>query len=166
MKIFDCTTFFDEKLMMEVRFNILNKFVHKFVVVESLFSHSGQRKKLNFRVDDYPNFKDKIEYLVIENEPNDLIEENPDNKNFSHKRINSIKRIEQSYNYMSLGLGDAQDNDLIMISDNDEIPNLDIIDLDDLNNDYIIFEQLFFYYKFNLIYDKLRWPGTKACKKI
>ena len=165
MKIFDCTTFFDEKLMMEVRFNILNKFVHKFVVVESLFSHSGQRKKLNFRVDDYPNFKDKIEYLVIENEPNDLIEENPDNKNFSHKRINSIKRIEQSYNYMSLGLGDAQDNDLIMISDNDEIPNLDIIDLDNLNNDYIIFEQLFFYYKFNLIYDKLRWPGTKACKK-
>ena len=46
MKIFDCTTFFDEKLMMDVRFNILNKFVSKFVVVESLFSHSGEKKKI------------------------------------------------------------------------------------------------------------------------
>ena len=46
MKIFDCTTFFDEKMMMDIRFNVLNKFVYKFIVVESLFSHSGQKKKL------------------------------------------------------------------------------------------------------------------------
>ena len=45
MKIFDCTTFFDEKMMMDIRFNVLNKFVYKFIVVESLFSHSGQKKK-------------------------------------------------------------------------------------------------------------------------
>tara|TARA_B100000683_G_C12238108_1_gene451987 strand:+ start:59 stop:646 length:588 start_codon:yes stop_codon:yes gene_type:complete len=66
---------------------------------------------------------------------------------------------------MSYGLTDADENDLIMISDNDEIPNLENIDCDNINNEFIIFEQLFFYYKFNLIYDRIKWPGTKACKK-
>ena len=165
MKIFDCTTFFDEKMMMEVRFNILDKFVHKFVVVESVFSHSGQKKNLNFKKTDYPKFKEKIEYIVIEKEPDNLIKDNKDIKSDSYKRLNSIKRIEQSYNNMKLGLRDADDNDLIMISDNDEIPNLNGLDLNEVNNEFIIFEQLFFYYKFNLIYDQLRWSGTKACKK-
>ena len=50
MKIFDCTTFFEEHLMMELRFNILNKYVEKFIVVESRFSHSGKEKKLNFDI--------------------------------------------------------------------------------------------------------------------
>ena len=48
MKIFDCTTFFNENLMLEVRFNILDKYVDKFVVVESKYSHSGEKKKIKF----------------------------------------------------------------------------------------------------------------------
>jgi len=160
MKIFDCTTFFDEKIMMEARFNILDQFVHKFVVVESIFSHSGKQKKLNFKKNDYPNFSDRIEYVVIDKEPEEL-----KNEKGLTKRMQSLKRIEQSYNYMSYGLTDADENDLIMISDNDEIPNLENIDCDNINNEFIIFEQLFFYYKFNLIYDRIKWPGTKACKK-
>ena len=60
MKIFDCTTFFDEKLMMEVRFNVLDQYVDKFVVVEANFSHSGKKKRLNFNIDDYPKFKKKL----------------------------------------------------------------------------------------------------------
>ena len=66
MNIFDCTTFFDEKLLMDVRFNVLNEHVSKFVVVESIYSHSGKKKGLNFNIDDYPKFKDKINYIVIE----------------------------------------------------------------------------------------------------
>ena len=50
MKIFDCTTFYSEHLMMDVRFNVLNEHVHKFIVVESTFSHSGEPKKLNFDI--------------------------------------------------------------------------------------------------------------------
>ena len=46
MKIFDCTTYFDEELMMDVRFNILNEYVEKFIVVESKYSHSGRKKNL------------------------------------------------------------------------------------------------------------------------
>ena len=59
MKIFDCTTFFNEKMMMDLRFNILNEHVSKFIVVESIYSHSGKKKSLNFNIDDYPNVKIK-----------------------------------------------------------------------------------------------------------
>ena len=165
MKIFDCTTFFDEKMMMDIRFNVLNKFVTKFIVVESIYSHSGKKKKLNFNINDYPKFKDKINYIIIDKEPDNIDKENKSSEKKISKRMNSIKRIEQSYEYMSKGLGEVNDDDLVMISDNDEIPNLESVDINKINNNFLVFEQLFFYYKFNLLYDKLLWPGTKACKK-
>ena len=65
MKIFDCTTFFSEDMIMDLRFNVLNEHVHKFIVVESIFSHSGEKKKLNFDINKYPKFKDKIIYMLI-----------------------------------------------------------------------------------------------------
>ena len=73
MKIFDCTTFFEEHLMMDLRFNILNEYVQKFIVVESRFSHSGKEKKLNFDLNNHKKFKDKIIYLVIDKEPEGII---------------------------------------------------------------------------------------------
>ena len=166
MKIFDCTTFFNEKLMMNTRFNILKDFVDKFIIVESTFSHSGKKKELNFRLDDYPEFKDKIEYIVISKEPENIIKDEK-SLNLPHiKRQNSLLRIEQSYDYMMFGLENAHDEDLILISDNDEIPNLDKIKhKENLNFDFYVFEQLFFYYKFNLLYDRMKWYGTKGCKK-
>lgn len=165
MKIFDCTTFYNEKMMMDVRFNVLSQYVSKFIVVESTFSHSGKKKKLNFNIDDYPKFKDKVIYLVIDHEPTELIKKENLELDSVSKRLNSLKRIEQSYNYMAKGIKDASDNDLIMLSDNDEIPDLSKLNLDKIQNNFVIFEQLFFYYKFNLLYDRMSWYGTKACKK-
>ena len=166
MKIFDCTTFYNEKMMMDLRFNILNEHVVKFIVVESTFSHSGKSKKLNFDANDYPKFKDRIEYIVIDKEPTDLVSDKELLKLPHIKRQNSLKRIEQSYNYMLRGLVGSEDEDLIIISDNDEIPNLESKEFIKKNNcDYYIFEQLFFYYKFNLLYDRMKWHGTKGCKK-
>ena len=166
MKIFDCTTFFNEKMMMDLRFNILNEYVSKFIVVESIYSHSGKKKSLNFNIDDYPKFKDRIKYIVIDKEPENLIKDKETLNLPQNKRQNSLKRIEQSYNHMFLGLEDADDEDLIMISDNDEIPNLKSSEFNQkTNSDFFIFEQLFFYYKFNLLYDRMKWYGTKACKK-
>mgnify|MGYP000517048932 CR=1 FL=1 len=72
MKIIDCTTYYSEDLMMDVRFHILNEHVDKFIVTESKYSHSGKLKPLNFDINNFPKFKDKIEYLVIENEPEDI----------------------------------------------------------------------------------------------
>ena len=63
MRIFDCTTFFNENLMLEVRFNILNKYVDKFIVAEAKYSHSGEKKKLNFDINKFSGFKKKIIYI-------------------------------------------------------------------------------------------------------
>ena len=165
MKIYDCTTFYSEKMMLDLRFNILNKDVHKFIIVESCFSHSGEKKIFNFNINDYPKFKDKIIYLKIYEEPNNLFKQKNELINSYNKRLNSIKRIEQSYDYMMKGVQEAQDDDLIIISDNDEIPNLDSDTFQNTNKNFIIFKQLLFYYKFNLFYELMPWFGSKACKK-
>ena len=164
MKIYDCTTFYSEQMMLEIRFNILNEFVHKFIVVESLYSHSGKKKKLNFDINNYPKFKDKIIYLVIDKEPQNLIRHDSNLKQHE-KRINSLKRIDLSYDYMQKGIEQASEEDLIILSDNDEIPNLNAELFKKTNKNIIIFKQLFFYYKFNLLYDRMPWFGSKACKK-
>jgi beta-1,4-mannosyl-glycoprotein beta-1,4-N-acetylglucosaminyltransferase len=66
---------------------------------------------------------------------------------------------------MKNAIDSALDNDLIILSDNDEIPNLRSEQFKKDNNKILIFEQLFFYYKFNLLYDRMSWFGSKACKK-
>jgi len=162
MKIIDCTSFYNEHMMYEVRLNVLNDKVDKFIVTESIYSHSGKKKKLNFDIKNYPKFKDKIKYIVIDKEPEGIIEENNDP---SKQRANSLKRIELSYDAHFKEVKDANEDDLILLSDNDEIPNLDSIEFKKNKNDIIFFSQLFFYYKFNLLYDRMKWIGTKACKK-
>jgi len=165
MKIFDCTTYYSEDLMLEVRFNILNEHVHKFIIVESKYSHSGKKKELNFNIDNYKKFKDKIVYLVIENEPENILDVSDPKSSIYIKRMNSLKRIEQSYDYMLNGIKDASDEDLIILNDNDEIPNLNSKQFHASKKKIIIFEQLFCYYKFNLLYDLVPWYGSRACKK-
>ena len=162
MKIIDCTTYYSEDLMLDIRFNILNEFVDKFIIVEAKHSHSGEKKILNFNINNFPKFKDKIEYLIIENEPEGIIKNTNES---SIKRMNSLLRIEQSYNYISNALKDVSEEDLICLSDNDEIPNFESKDFKNSKNDIFIFKQLFFYYKFNLFYELIPWFGTKACKK-
>ena len=149
-------------MMYEIRLNILNDNVEKFIVTESTYSHSGQKKNLNFDINNYPKFKDKIIHVVIDKEPEGIV---PENNNPTLQRSNSLKRIALSYDESLGALSDADDNDLILLSDNDEIPNLNSLQFQNNKNDIILFNQLFFYYKFNLLYDKMIWPGTKGCKK-
>ena len=132
MRIFDCTTFFDENLMLEVRFNILNEHVDKFVITEAKYSHSGEKKELNFNYNKFSEFKKKIIYLVIENEPSDLIYAKGENQKYEepeHCRPNAIKRIAYQRNKLFLGLEEADDEDYIFYSDNDEIPNFENLNL-------------------------------------
>ena len=162
MKIIDCTSFYNEHMMYEVRLNVLKDKVDKFIVTESTFSHSGKKKKLNFDINNYPNFKDKIIYIVIDREPDGIVEENNDP---SLQRSNSLKRIALSYDESLKELNNFSNNDFIMLSDNDEIPNLNSNDFLKNKSSIVLFNQLFFYYKFNLLYDKMIWPGTKGCTK-
>ena len=59
MKIFDCFMYLDEDIVLDLRLNHLNKFVDKFVIVESKFTHSGQKRNLNFSLKNLINLKIK-----------------------------------------------------------------------------------------------------------
>lgn len=169
MRIFDCTTFYDENFILDVRFNILDQFVDKFVICESAYSHSGKKKKFNFDISKFEKFKHKIIYLKIDHEPKNLIYKSTNNENTKENskdvRINAIKRIAYQRNFLKEGIVDASNNDLIFYSDNDEIPKLNDANLDKIQNKLIFFKQKLFYYKFNLFCDRYDWHGTKGCKK-
>ena len=123
-------------------------------------------KKQNFNIDDYPKFKDKIIYILVETEPDDLYETGPHaDDRVGRIRLNSLKRIRKQYNSLVEGVTDASENDLILLSDCDEIPNLENLNKESLKNEIILFNQKIFYYKFNLQYTSLNWFGTKGCKK-
>jgi len=163
MKIFDCTTYFEEDLIMDLRFNILNDFVDKFVVSEATFTHSGNSKKIKFDPNNFKKFKDKIIHIVVEKDPVEQVQQN--NSDGRIKRSNSIKRIEFQRDEILRGLNLATDEDYIIYSDNDEIPNLENINFFENKSKLILFRQNLYYYKFNLAYPKLDWYGSKACKK-
>ena len=166
MKIFDCIPFFDEKMMLEIRFNILDKYVDYFIIVEQSYTHSGRKKKQNFNINDYPKFKNKIRYFYLEEEPKDLIViSNNHEKDFGFKRINSLKRIGLQYNKLIDGLADAKPDDFIVVGDCDEIPNLSNLNFETIKDNIILFKQKIYYYKFNLLHKNLNWFGNKACKK-
>ena len=168
MKIFDCFMFFDEEMLLDLRLNILNKYVDKFVVTEAAYMHSGKPKKLIFDINKFQKFKDKITYIPIEKHPPNLLEinDNDDKKKINSKRIfNAYKREIYQINKTQEGILEAKDDDIIMISDLDEIPNLEKINFKEITNKLIFFKQKMFYYKFNLFYKLLPWYGTKACSK-
>ena len=163
MKIIDTTTYFEEKLMMELRFNILDPYVDQFVVCEATFTHSGMKKPTKFNKEDYPDFKDKIIHLVLDKEPSNLIKS--ENKLTTNElRLNSIKRIEAQRNHIGTILEKFSQDDYIIYSDNDEIPNLENFDFKKNKNKIILFKQKLFYYKFDLSIPYIDWYGSKSCK--
>ncbi len=162
MKIIDTTTFFEENMMMDIRFNILDPYIDKFIVCESLFTHSGKKKNINFNINDYPKFKDKIIHIVLDKDPENLIIK--DELNTEEKRLNSIYRIRAQRNYINNFLNEFSPDDYIIYSDNDEIPNLEQFNIKLNSKKFVIFNQKIFYYKFNLSLPELKWFGSKACK--
>ena len=78
---------------------------------------------------------------------------------------NATYRENGQRNFVQKGLKDASDEDLILISDVDEIPNLENLDFKNISQKKIMFRQDMFYYKFNLKLPNIIWTGTKACKK-
>lgn len=160
--------FFDEEMLLDLRLNILDKFVDQFVIVESSYTHSGKEKKLIFDINKYSKFKEKINYIVLKDPPEGIEEiNNGDSEGeISRKEIlNALKRENLQRDTIFNGLKDADKNDWIIISDLDEIPDLTNINFNNIKNKIIFFKQKVFYYKLNLELKTLRWIGTKACKK-
>ena len=160
--------FFDEEMLLELRLNTLNKFVDKFIIVESAYTHSGKEKKLIFDINKYPKFKEKIDYIIVRDFPQVIEQIGNDDSNLeiTNKEImNALRRENFQRNAINRGLINANDNDWIIISDLDEIPDLSNINFNSINKKIIFFKQKVFYYKLNLELKTLRWIGSKACKK-
>ena len=168
MKIFDCFMYFDEEILLDLRMNILDKYVDYFVIVESTFTHKGEKRKLHFNHKRFEKFENKIIYLVYDEKPKDIKEilKNDIEPDISNKFIiNALLRENGQRNFIINGLKDADDDDYILVSDVDEIPNLEEVDFSKINQKILLFRQDMFYYKFNLNLPNFSWTGTKGCKK-
>ena len=160
--------FFDEEMLLDLRLNIMDKYVDKFIITEATYMHSGKSKKLFFDINKFSKFKDKIIYIVVNKQPTDLLEINEndsDDEKLSKKTDNAKKREVLQINKTQNGFINADPDDIIIISDLDEIPNLKEIDFKKIKQKLIFFKQKMFYYKLNLFYKSLNWYGTKACRK-
>ena len=168
MNIYDCFMYFDEDLLLDIRLNSLDKFVKKFVISEATYTHNGSKKKLKFNIDNFKKFKDKIIYIVVEDQPENIktLNENDSEEKKGEKLIlNGMARDYFQRENLIKGITDAKNDDLILISDLDEIPDLNNLNFSEINNQIIIFEQKMFYYKLNLLYEDFNWFGTRAIKK-
>ena len=166
MKIYDTCIYYDEDILLDLRFNILDRYIDKFIVVESLFTHSGEKKRQNFKIKNFSKFEHKIEYILLKENPKNIYEIKEDDKKKLSKTIdNANSREIYQRNAIAKGLNQIHENDWIIISDVDEIPNLENLNLNKVNNKIILFNQIFCCYKFNLFSKTINWYGSRMIKK-
>ena len=168
MKIYDCFMYFDEEVVVDVRLHTLNEFVDYFVIVESRFTHKGESRELKFDHKKFEKFKDKIIYIIDEEaypQTQEIQTENSEDEKSIKLIFNAAYRENGQRNLLLKGLKEANDEDLILISDVDEIPKLNNLNFKNINEKIILFKQDMFYYKFNLWLPNLIWTGTKACRR-
>lgn len=137
MKIYDCSLFRNELELLEIRLNELYDVVDHFVIVESTHTFQNEPKELVLKNnwDKFAKWHDKIIHVIVDDMPNTGNAWHND-----HHQRNSILR----------GLVDADDNDIIIIGDGDEILRPEVI-MDMRNNpkDTYAFRTPYFNFKFN-----------------
>lgn len=167
MKIFDCFMYFDEDIVLDVRLNYLDKYIDQFIIIESEYNHKGEKRTPLFDINKFKRFENKIKYILTNDIPpgieNIKIDDN-ESEIYRKSIFNAWKRENLQRNQISKGLLDAQEEDWVIISDLDEIPNLSEIKLKNINDNFVFFKQDMMYYKFNLRLENYTWIGSKACK--
>ncbi len=149
--IYDCFSYLDEDLLLNLRLNILDKYVDYFVIVEGNKTWQNNPKELKFDINKYEKFKHKIIYVRV----TDLPDGNDPYLRENHQR-NSILR----------GLINSNDQDIIIISDLDEIPNPEVFNKFKNEMKFAVFQQKHFYYRFNLqSKNNPFWFGSRICLK-
>ena len=165
MNIIDCFMYYDEEMVLDIRLNILDKYVSHFVICEANFNHNGTKRELQFNIENYKKFKEKIIYLPLNSLPENLkLLNKDDTKGIKNSKIldNALIRENFQRNYLYSGIKKFKDDDLIIISDLDEIPNLENFRY---RKKVTIFEQKMYYYKLNLLHQNFKWYGSKLVKK-
>jgi len=157
MAIYDCIQFFNEEHILDLRLNILNEFVDFFVIVESTTDHQGNLKKLNFDEKKFTKFNKKIIYIVVSDTAEAI----------RRPHIGGESLVEQHQrNSLERGLKKSHDEDLIILSDVDEIPDLNKLSVFNKKNKYAVFSQKMFNYKINLLNQtENNWHGSRVCLK-
>ena len=156
--------YFDEDMLLDIRLHTLDKFVSKFIICEATFKHNGSKKKLNFDINRFKKFKDKIDYIVLDEQPKNIKKIlETDNEDVKKNKIIDNGQIRETFqrNFCFDKIKKNPREDLIIINDLDEIPNLVNFQY---NNKITIFKQKMFYYKLNLEYPNFNWMGSKICK--
>ena len=146
-KCYDCFTFFNELDLLEIRLNILYDHVDFFVILEATVTHSGKPKPLFFEENQarYEKFLDKIIYVVVKDMPVQMANERKDRWVLENFQRNTLKD----------GLRYVKDDDIIMISDLDEIPSIEAV------GKHGVFIQKPFMYYLN-VQAGGDWPGTMS----
>lgn len=165
--VYDCFQFFNELDMLKIRLNVMSPIVDKFVISEATETFSGLKKPLYYEENKemFAEFQDKIIHIVVDDTP----------EGFTHDRDTFQK------NAVTRGLKNCTDEDIIIFSDLDEIPNPEKIKeiLKDFQEDKIYhFAQRLFYCYLNmeevsgnlLSYagefegvERKKWIGSKMC---
>ena len=157
MAIYDCFQYFNEDHIVDLRLNILDKFVDHFIISESTKTHQGKDKKINFDKNNFPKFKHKIK-LIIADYKEDI--------NFERHFGGESPIEKHQRNKLIDGIQEASPEDLIILSDSDEIPDLTKIPQIDKSKKFIAFSQKMFMYKLNLQnLDESNWIGSKITKR-
>ncbi len=157
MAVYDCFQYFNEDHIVDMRLNILDKYVDYFIISESTKTHQGVDKKINFNLSNFPKFKNKIKFIIADyNKEIDFT-----------KHTGGESPIEQHQRNMLIeGIKDASPDDLIILSDSDEIPDLTKFSKINHQKKFIAFSQKMFMYKLNLQnLNESNWIGSKITKK-
>ena len=185
-KIIDSFMFFQELDLLEIRLSYLDPYVDEFVIIEACQTFTGKAKKFNFEKnkDRFKKFLPKIKYFKIEDFHNDyesVIKYLSAFEDESHKRVLSflencshfsksqIHWVLESYHRECLHLildKVASDDDIVLISDLDEIPSKEAFDQKNLEKylvSPVVFQQEEFRYFLNYYKDS-DWLGTIAAK--
>ena len=169
-KIYDCFLFDHELDMLNLRLHEMGDYVDRFVLIESRQSHTGKDKELYFQKhrDLFKKFQHKIEHVVIDLPDEVLYEPYPQGEN-EEDRLNKFRE-----NYNRNAIKDVlerinpDDNDIILISDVDELWDDDI--LRRLKNNEVEFDtfktikQRWHYWSFKWDFENMTWPGPAFCR--
>lgn len=149
--IYDCFLFFDEFMLLEVRLKELDAVIDKFVLVEAAHTFSGKPKPLYYdEVKDneiFAPYKDKIIHVIYD--------ETPDTCRRTNEKCQR--------DYIVRGLNDAEPDDIIIVTDLDEIIDCRTVPLMEGYNDPTHLRMKFYYYFFNCRFDK-DWDYPAFCR--
>ena len=161
LKVYDCFTFYNEFELLELRLKALWDVADFFVIVEANMKHNGEQKDFNFskRDKEFKEFFPKIHYIAA------------DLSTVPFKGVGDWSIENAQRNMILHGIEDAAPDDLILISDADEIPAPDVLravregKVDEfLEKTPLVMVQEFFYYFFDC-WNKTQWMGTALTKK-